>query len=60
MTLHELALRDLRKAEINLEHAKKKPNVTQFELERLEELCALRKKIFDIVTTKGATDERAD
>ena len=60
MTPCELALRDLRKTEINLEHAKKKPNVPQIELERLEELLALRKSIFDIVTKEQTGNERTD
>lgn len=50
MTPYELALRDFRKAEINLEHAKKKPNVPQHELERLEEIYSLRKEILEILT----------
>ena len=49
MTPCELAERDLRKAERNLEHAKVKPNVTAYELIRLRELVELRKVIFETV-----------
>lgn len=50
MTAYELAARDLRSVEINLFRARKKPNVTQFELERLEEQYELRKVILEKLT----------
>lgn len=49
MTLHELALRDLKKALISLEHALKKPNVTDFEIRNLEQLIAHLKAILVLV-----------
>lgn len=47
MTIYELTERDFRRAKINLENARKKPNVPQSELEHLAELCVLRKAILD-------------
>ena len=48
MTILELVERDLKKAEINLEKAKAKPNITRSELEHTEELYRLRALIVDI------------
>lgn len=53
MTLHELSLRDLKTALISLEHALKKPNVTDVEIKNLEELISHRKAI--IVLVEGAS-----
>lgn len=47
MTAYQLVERDLHKAEMNLERAKAKPNVSPSELEHLEGLVALRKEIFE-------------
>ena len=52
MTLHELALRDLKKALISLEHALKKPNVSDTEIKNLEELISHRKAIIVLVEKK--------
>lgn len=46
VTVEDLVLRDLRKAELNLEKAKKKKNVTQSELDRCEELVKLRREVY--------------
>jgi hypothetical protein len=53
MTIHELTERDFHRAKINLEKAKKKPNVPQSELEHLAELCVLRQHIFELCILKG-------
>lgn len=47
MTIYDLTERDLRRAKINLENAKKRPNVPAAELQHLEALCTLRKEIFE-------------
>ena len=49
MTLYSLAARDLKKAQINLERALEKPNVTLTEINNLEQLVFYRKQIFDLV-----------
>ena len=49
MTIIELAERDFRRAKINLENARKKPNVPQSELEHLAELCVLRQHILELL-----------
>ena len=49
MTICELAERDLKKAQISLVQARKKPNVTNAEIENLERLCAARKTILNII-----------
>ena len=52
MNVFELAERDLKKVTINLEQAKRKPNVSKSELQHLEELYLLRSKIIDILNEK--------
>ena len=52
MNVLELAERDLKKVTINLEQAKRKPNVSKSELEHLEELYLLRSKIVEILNDK--------
>ena len=49
MTLYSLATKDLKKAQISLEHALKKPNVDLTEINNLEQLVFYRKQIFDLV-----------
>ena len=49
MTLYELALRDLKKAQISLEHALKKPNVTETEINNLSGLVSHRKEILNVI-----------
>lgn len=49
MNICELAERDLRKAENSLAMAKKRPNVPEAELAHIEELCALRKEMLEII-----------
>lgn len=49
MTLYELASKDLKKAQISLEHALKKPNVTETEIENLVRLVSYRKQILVLV-----------
>lgn len=49
MTPCDLVWRDYKKAELNLANALNKPNVTEAEIERLEELLVLRKQICEIV-----------
>lgn len=49
MTPYELSLRDLLKAQLNLARAMNKPNVTEAEIENLEKMVALRKKISDLL-----------
>lgn len=56
MTLHELAERDLRKAEINLARALTKPNVTETEIENLERLRDARRAILGMID-KAKRDE---
>ena len=53
MTIQELVNRDLKKAEINLQRAKVKPNVTSTELEHCEELYKLRTKLAEIILREG-------
>jgi hypothetical protein len=57
MTIYELIERDLRRAERNLERAKKKPNAPVSELEHLEELYVLRREIFELVERVRETDD---
>jgi hypothetical protein len=57
MTIYELIERDLRRAERNLESAKKKPNAPVSELEHLEELYVLRREIFELVERVRETDD---
>lgn len=49
MTALELAERDLRKAILNLEHAKNRPNVPILDIQHLEDLCDLREQIVEIL-----------
>ena len=49
MTLYELTAKDLKKAQISLVHALKKPNVTETEIENLERLISYRKQILALV-----------
>ena len=49
MTAKELVEHDLYKIQVNIQKARAKPNAPQEELERLEELLALRLQIADIV-----------
>lgn len=51
MTALELAKRDRKKAEMNLDLAKKRPNTPKDQLEHLEELYQLRKEIEEILYT---------
>ena len=53
MTLHELAVKDMKKARINLERAKQRPNVPTKELEHLEELLKLREELVLITLSKS-------
>ena len=53
MTLYELAARDLKKAQISLANALKKPNVTETEIENLERLISYRKQILALVEGKN-------
>jgi hypothetical protein len=52
MTALELAKRDLKKAQTNLDLAKKRPNTPKDQLEHLEELYRLRKEIVERMTEK--------
>ena len=52
MTLYSLAQRDLKTAQISLEHALKKPNVSLTEINNLEQLVFYRKQILDLVEGK--------
>lgn len=60
MTILELAERDLRKAEINLDNGAKRPNITIAELTRLQELCFLREAILEIVRRADNEQREAD
>lgn len=53
MTLYSLAQRDLKKAQISLEHALEKPNVSLTEINNLEQLVFYRKQILDLVGGKN-------
>ncbi len=52
MTLYSLAAKDLKKAQINLEQALKKPGVSLVEINNLEQLVFYRKQILDLVEGK--------
>lgn len=54
MTVQELAERDLKKAEINLFHAKKRPNISPGEVAHHEELFKLRKDILEMIKERNA------
>ena len=58
MTKYELAARDLRRAELNLERAKNKPNVPVSEIEHLKKLWVLRREIFEAMKEKNMSDEK--
>ena len=53
MTLQELVNKDLKKAEINLQKAKVKPNIPIAELEHCEELYRLRAMLAEIILNGG-------
>lgn len=55
MTLYSLAAKDLKKAQISLEQALKKPGVSLVEINNLEQLVFYRQQIFDLVG--GKTNE---
>ena len=52
MTLYSLAVKDLKKAQISLEHALKKTNVTATEINNLEQMVFYRKEILALVEEK--------
>ena len=52
MTLYSLAAKDLKKAQISLEHAREKPGVSLVEINNLEQLVFYRKQILDLVEGK--------
>lgn len=53
MTLYSLAAKDLKKAQISLEKALKKPGVSLVEINNLEQLVFYRQQIFDLVGGKN-------
>ena len=53
MTLYSLASKDLKKAQISLEQALKKPNVSLVEINNLEQLVFYRQQILDLVEGKN-------
>ena len=56
MNVYELAERDLRKAKINLEQAQRRPNVPLLDLQHLEDLCALREQIVEILQSQKQSE----
>ena len=52
MTLYSLAAKDLKKAQISLEHALEKPNVSLIEINNLEQLVFYRQQILTLVEGK--------
>ena len=53
MTLYSLVAKDLKKAQISLEHALKKPNVSLLEINNLERLVFYRQQILELVEGKN-------